>query len=203
VSIARVKASSLTQGLPKQKTMLAGNSTILPGSYESIQTVTVGAGGSASITFSSIPSTYTHLQIRAIARNNDSSGGLSFMRAKLNSDSTSGNYRGHYLYGSGSSASAGDVAGASSGLPCGYSAGNTNTASTFAATVLDILDYANTSKNKTTRALTGADFNDTSGGLTFVSGLYMITNAISSIEIVSSVGTGFVQHSSFALYGIR
>lgn len=173
------------------------------GAYDSLATVTVPSGGAASITFAGIPTGYKHLQIRALARNNDASGGLNFMRAKLNSDATSGNYRGHYLYGSGSSASAGDVAGAASGLPCGYSAGNTNTASTFAVTVLDILDYANTSKNKTTRALTGADFNDTSGGLTFVSGLYISTNAITSIEIVSSVGTGFIQYSSFALYGVR
>lgn len=173
------------------------------GDYQSISTVTVGSGGSATITFSSIPATYKHLQLRMLTRNNDASGGLNFMRAKINSDATSGNYRGHYLYGSGSSASAGDVAGAATGLPCGYSAGNTNTASAFAVTVLDILDYANVSKNKTTRALTGADFNDTSGGLTFVSGLYMSTNAISSIEIVSSVGTGFIQYSSFALYGIK
>jgi hypothetical protein len=175
----------------------------LVGAYDSLATVTVPSGGAASITFAGIPSGYKHLQIRMMARNNDASNGLNFMRAKLNSDATSGNYRGHYLYGSGSSASAGDVAGAATGLPCGYSAGNTNTASAFAVTVLDILDYANVSKNKTTRALTGADFNDTSGGLTFVSGLYMSTNAISSIEIVSSVGTGFIQHSSFALYGVK
>jgi len=173
------------------------------GAYDALATVTVGAGGVASITFAGIPSTYKHLQLRMLARNNDASGGLNFMRAKINSDATSGNYRGHYLYGSGSSASAGDVAGAATGLPCGYSAGNTNTASAFAVTVCDILDYANTSKNKTVRALTGADFNTTSGGITFASGLYMSTNAISSIEIVSSVGTGFIQHSQFTLYGIR
>jgi hypothetical protein len=33
-------------------------------SYESIETVTVGSGGSATVTFSSIPATYTHLQIK-------------------------------------------------------------------------------------------------------------------------------------------
>lgn len=48
--------------------MLAGNSFWNPWSpstdYDSIATTTVGAGGAASITFSSIPSTYQHLQIR-------------------------------------------------------------------------------------------------------------------------------------------
>ena len=38
-------------------------------SYYQIGTTTVGAGGSSSITFSSIPATYTHLQIRGIASN--------------------------------------------------------------------------------------------------------------------------------------
>jgi hypothetical protein len=182
---------------------LLGGETPAMGDYESIQTYTVGAGGASSISFTSIPSTYKHLQLRMLARNNDASAGLNFMRAKLNSDATSGNYRGHYLYGSGASASAGDVAGSTSGLPCGYGAGNSNTSSVFAVTVLDILDYANTNKYKTTRALTGADFNNTSGGLTFVSGLYMSTAAVSSIDIVSSVGTGFIQYSSFALYGVK
>ena len=182
---------------------LVGNTTFNPGDYESIETFTVGGGGSASITFSSIPADWQHLQLRILARNNHSSAGLSFMRAKFNSDATSANYRGHYLYGSGSSASAGAVAGAASGLPCGYSAGNTNTIGAFAPTVLDILDYASGDQNKTTRALTGGDFNTTSGGLTFVSGLYMITSAITSIDIVPSVGTGFVEYSSFALYGIK
>ena len=38
------------------------------GSYESIQTVTVGLGGAANVEFTSIPATYTHLQIRGISK---------------------------------------------------------------------------------------------------------------------------------------
>jgi hypothetical protein len=37
-------------------------------SYESIATVTVGGGGAATVAFTSIPATYTHLQIRGIGR---------------------------------------------------------------------------------------------------------------------------------------
>ena len=43
-------------------------STPVLNSYESIATVTVGAGGTSTITFSSIPTGYTHLQIRGIAQ---------------------------------------------------------------------------------------------------------------------------------------
>ena len=45
----------------------------ITGSYESIATVTVGSGGSSYIEFTSIPGTYTHLQIRGILRNTGSS----------------------------------------------------------------------------------------------------------------------------------
>lgn len=172
-------------------------------SYESISTTTVGAGGSTSITFSSIPSTYKHLQIRGMIRDNSGTGGLAFIRAKINSDATSGNYYGHYLYGSGSAASAASTGGATNGLICGFVANNTNTANSYATVIIDLLDYANTSKYKTTRALTGGDFNDTNGGLALISGLWMSTSAITNIEITADAGTGFIQYSHLALYGIK
>ena len=43
----------------------------VPGDYQSIATTTVGAGGAASISFTSIPATYQHLQIRAIGRSSN------------------------------------------------------------------------------------------------------------------------------------
>jgi len=61
-------------------------------SYESIQTVTVGAGGTATVTFSSIPATYTHLQIRGIAR----ASADTQLDVTLNSD-TGSNYSYHTL----------------------------------------------------------------------------------------------------------
>lgn len=193
------------KSLTRYYDMLAGN--VLPwspaGAYESIATTTVGAGGTASVTFSSIPATYQHLQIRGIARNNSGTSGLAFIRTKFNSDATSGNYYGHYLYGSGSAVSAAATAGQTNGAIAGFVGNNSNTASSFPTVIIDVLDYANTSKNKTTRALTGGDFNDVNGGLALISGLWMSTSAITSIEITSDSGTGLVQYSSFALYGIR
>jgi hypothetical protein len=173
------------------------------GDFDSLATVTVPSGGLTSITFADIPNTYKHLQIRIMARSDSGTGGLDFIRAKFNGDATSGNYYGHYLYGSGASTSAAAVAGATSGLPICEVANNTNTANAYAVGIADILDYANTSKNKTTRSLTGGDFNDSSGGILSISGLYMSTNAITSIELVSASGTGFIQYSDFALYGVR
>ena len=71
-------------------------------SYESIATVTVGSGGAANVEFTSIPSTYAHLQVRAIFRNANATD-TTFMR--INSD-TGSNYAWHTLRGNGSAVTA-------------------------------------------------------------------------------------------------
>ena len=90
--------------------MLAGNTTWVPytptGSYESITTVTVGAGGSSTISFSSIPSTYQHLQVRFNGSITTSGGAMGIY---FNSDSTSTNYYQHVVYGSGAGAAAAEI----------------------------------------------------------------------------------------------
>jgi hypothetical protein len=162
-------------------------------SYESIATVTVGSGGSSSISFSSIPATYTHLQIRALTSN--ASYSTSSASLYLNSDTTAGNYRNHYLYGSGSSAAAGtDGNAAINGLMgSGMSTGP-------APWVIDLLDYK-TTKYKTIRLINGYDTNG-GGYVWFGSNLWMNTAAVSTFTITTGVGT-FAQYSSFALYGIK
>lgn len=89
-----------------------------PTSYESIATVTVGAGGSSSISFSSIPSTYKHLQLRGIVRTTDTSAAASdgnYIGIRFNGD-TGANYVAHNLYGNGGSA----VATSGTGLTEGW-----------------------------------------------------------------------------------
>jgi hypothetical protein len=167
------------------------------GDYESIQTVTVGAGGSSTISFTSIPSTYKHLQLRVLNQwsANDRSALIRF-----NSDSGS-NYSYHWLTGDGSSATA--SAGTSATvIEYMYNFGSGYSSSYFGASVLDILDYANTNKYKTTRALSGFDYNG-SGRVQFQSGSWRNSgSAISSITITTQSGT-FLEKSSFALYGIK
>ena len=69
--------------------------------------------------------------------------------------------------------------------------------------IFDILDYTNTNKNTTTRALTGNETNGTAGqAILFSSGNWRNTAAITSILIYPSSGN-FSQYSSFALYGIK
>ena len=165
--------------------------------YESIATVTVGSGGASTITFSSIPNTYQHLQIRGIARSSSTPGNVSIA---YNSD-TGSNYAGHDLYGDGSSAAAG---GGGSRVPSNIGViavpTSTDLANTFGVGVVDILDYSNTNKYKTIRVLTGFDVNGATGYILLRSELWMNTSAIATITMSLS---NFVEYSSFALYGIK
>ena len=170
-------------------------------SYESIATTTVGAGGSASISFSSIPSTYTHLQIRGIARMTASQDRDS-IKLTFNSD-TGSNYARHSLWGSGSAASAFGAASEAFVILTDFAAA-TATASIFGTAVIDVLDYTNTNKYTTVRSLGGVDLNaavTVYDGLN--SGLWMNTAAITSITLTPYTGANFAQYSSFALYGIK
>lgn len=167
-------------------------------SYESIATVTVGAGGSSTITFSSIPSTYTHLQLRILGKNNAADNGAWNIFLNFNSSASTSNTF-HYLLGDGASVSAGASTGNTHCI-AGVFAGSTTT--TFSNSIIDILDYKNTNKYKTIRSLNGVDFNG-SGSMRFYSNLWQSTQAISSIDITSEGSKTITQYSHFALYGIK
>lgn len=178
-------------------------SSIQPGlnatSFESIATVTVGSGGQANVEFTSIPSTYKHLQVRYIARTVRGEA-ADDLHLQFNSD-TGSNYSYHYLQGTGSAATAG--AGSSTTVMLIPTApGNTATSNTFGAGVVDILDYANTNKYKTMRALGGDDRNG-AGEILLESGSWRNTNAITTLTFKAASASNFAQYSTFALYGIK
>ena len=167
--------------------------TTILGDYESIATVSL-TGTQASIDFTSIPTTFQHLQIRFISRL--SAGDDVVMR--FNGD-TANNYRNHILYGDGSSAIAGvPFTNAYSAAALYYTSSNT----VIAGGVIDILDYRSTNKNKTMRFLGGWD-NNGSGNIDFASALWFKTpEAITSITL-KPVSASFSANSHFALYGIK
>lgn len=175
------------------------------GDYESIATVTVGSGGASSVTFSSIPSTYQHLQIRGIGKGSVSYGGGGELFLMQFNNDTGFNYAWHQLRGNGSTAAATGNPNTSSINVAFGSNNNISLANMFAGFVIDVLDYANTSKNKTVRSLSGADSNGTLSNndeIDLRSGLWTSTNAISTITF-SIAGANYTQYSSFALYGIK
>ena len=177
---------------------ITGN--LVTNSYESIATVTVGSGGSANVTFSSIPSTYTHLQVRGIARSLEANTGVDVAYARFNSD-TGSNYSWHQIAGNGSTANA-DPGTSTSFMRAGFIALNNEPANVFGSVVIDILDYKDTNKYKTIRVLSGTEYNNSNGGVCFSSGSWRNTNAITAITLQPS-GANFAQYTQFALYGIK
>lgn len=203
MATSRIKTSSVLQGFPKSRSLLAGNAAFIPGSYESIATYTIGSGGSAGITFSSIPSTYTHLQIRVIARssrNNTATDNLAIQVGNGGSVDTGANYSDHLLRGSGS-AVIGDPSPNASNLNYAVSPTVNATASIFSTHIIDFLDYKNTNKYKTIRWFGGYDTNG-SGFIYLESGNWRNTAAITDIKVYFP-NWNMVQYSSIALYGIK
>ena len=182
-------AGGLATPRTNYSSFLAGNPVFVPPSYESIATTTLSSSQS-TITFSSIPATFKHLQIRCLVQANTS--GNSALSLNYNSDTTASNYYRHALLGDGSSASTQEAQ--------QFYAGSL-TDNAWASNIIDILDYTNTSKYKTTRCLAGRENNST-GSVFFTSHLWMNTNAISTI-VVSAPSANFIQYSQFALYGIK
>jgi hypothetical protein len=172
------------------------------GAYDSIATTTVGSGGTSSITFSSIPSTYTHLQIRGISRCNRAVSYASSLQAQFNGDTGSNYWQYHYLYGDGATVGSGSGNLTTQAL-VGFSMGSSATANTFETSIIDILDYGNTNKYKVIRSLDGGDVNGANGAIYLISSNWNSTSAITSITIYPTTAYSFLQYSSFALYGIR
>jgi hypothetical protein len=175
----------------------SGASAAAINSFESIATVTVGSGGASTVTFSGIPSTYQHLQIRGIARGTVAGSDENIYMQFNGVAGTS--YSWHRMLANGSSVSSGNNPSQPSGVITVVSA-SSSTANVFGATVIDILDYANTNKNKTVRGFGGND-QSSSGYACFQSFAFLNTAAITSIDITSSAN--WAQYSQFALYGIK
>jgi hypothetical protein len=170
------------------------------GAMYPLQVITVGPSGASSVSFTNIPSTYTHLQIRVISRNSRASTNFNNIAFQVNGD-TGSNYSAHLLRGDGSSVIAAPSTSASDIDFIIQSASGTN-ASVMGAFILDILDYANTNKYKTFRGLLGVD-NNGSGYSGLMSGLWQSTSAITSIAFYPSTSGNITQNSQFALYGVK
>lgn len=172
-----------------------------PSSYESIATAT-GTGSNFSITFSSIPSTYTHLQIRLVANGSFTSSSIAgTIQMRFNSD-TGSNYTRHALSGNGATATATGASGSISFFNLGIIPYGSTYSDIYGALIIDIDDYANTSKYKTVRGFGGSDGNG-SGNVRLASGVWQNTNAVTDIELFVSSAITLNTPSTFSLYGIK
>ena len=146
----------------------------------------------ATVTFSSIPATYEHLQLRVSTIGTSSLQNAIFY---LNGDTTGGNYARHYMQGGSSSATAAAVTGSSMWGLVPEAAANP----AYGCAVIDILDYRNANKNTTLMSVYGGTA--VSPYVQFVSSLWDSTAAVTSVQLLPASGS-FVRGSEFTLYGI-
>lgn len=163
--------------------------------FTKIASVTVGAGGAASIDFTSIPSTYTDLCVKLSTRLN---GAAATVRTSFNG-SASG-YSERMLY---TNASTGPFSASRSGtyVEWMYSDGTNNTANTFNNADVYIPNYAG-SNNKSFSIDNANEQNGTADQLININAaLWANSAAITSITFTTG-STSFVQYSTATLYGI-
>jgi len=161
--------------------------------FDSIATVTPYTT-TTTVVFSSIPSIYRHLQIRGFAA---TTGVANNTNIRFNGD-TANNYFIHYISGNGASLTGGNA----TSINSIDSAIIANSIGSFTAVVIDILDYADVNKYKTTRSLSGLDLNGSNTWLEMKSGAWSSTVAVNSITITSP-GNAFNSNSHWALYGVK
>jgi hypothetical protein len=167
--------------------------------YTLISSVTVGSGGQSSIDFTSIPSTYTDLQVLTSLRTNRASAVRDVAKIQFNGN-TGSNYSEIELYGNGTAASTSSATSQTSAR-CGYPTASTATANTFSNDSIYIPNYLS-SNNKSFSVDSVAETNATATDMVLIAGLWAQTAAITSIKIFPAFGTSFDQYSTAYLYGI-
>ena len=177
----------------------SGAGSVAAGAYELIATAN-GTGSSGTITFSSIPSTYKHLQIRFTARQDTTSNVQVLQR--FNNISTAV-YAFHNLFGAAGSPPVNSQSGVTqTEIRSGIILGSLETTGAFSNSITDILDYVSTTKNKTTRTSFGYHSATGSYQARLTSGLWQSTDAITRIDLIAATGN-FTTTSRFSLYGIK
>jgi hypothetical protein len=171
----------------------ASNSVTPYDGYESITTLYPAGGTTAS--FTSIPATYKDLQVRVLSRSARTASSADELYMTINSTSLTKN---HYLFGNGSSVLTGSATAGWVGISTAASA----TAGIFGTSVIDIIDYANTNKNKTVRSFSGFDTNG-GGEIYILSNFINSTSAISALAFTCSSTNTFASGTVIELYGIR
>lgn len=193
MAVRQLSKSTIAQGLPRGSKFWDGVSSI--NGFELIQT-TILTSPQTSVTFdvSAYTSLYKHLQVRTAVRgtlNYDMYGYI----VRFNNDSGN-NYARHILWGNGSSTGT-DQASTTSYMNGGYIPGAQAAANIFTSQIIDVADAFNTNKYKTIKLFTGTS--SATREVDFASGLWMNTNAVTSVTLEGSYAT----NSRFSIYGIK
>jgi hypothetical protein len=165
--------------------------------YELIASNTVGSGGASSITFSSIPSTYTDLKVVFSFRGSVS--GANDVRVSFNGSTA--NYTSLIVFGNGATASS--ITLTSTFAPyAGIQNNSSTTASTFSSGELYIPNYTVSGVSKSFSGEAVSENNATTAVTELGANIWTDTGAITSVTLSNPSGD-FVQHSTAYLYGIK
>lgn len=166
--------------------------------FELIASSTVGSGGAADITFSSIPATFTDLCLKYSARGTGLSDTWDLGKLRFNNNNIG--YSTRLLQGTGSAASSNSDS--SSDIVFLFINNIGATANTFSSNEIYIPNYAG-STNKSLSSDWVTETNATATLMGIVAGLWSNTAAINQITLYPKSGFTFVQYSSFYLYGVK
>jgi len=166
--------------------------------YTLIASSTAGSGGVANIDFTSIPATYTDLNILLSARTNDAS---IYGAIKLQFNNSTTTYSGKEIYGSGTAAASYTRGVTDNGLYIGDVNGNTTTANSFSNFSIYIPNY--TSSNYKSVSVDGVEENNATETYSrLLAGLWSSASAITSVKF-SFTGATILEYSTAYLYGIK
>lgn len=191
MTVSRFSQASLSTPT-RYRNLMAGSAAMAD--YELISTVVVGAGGATSVTFSGLDTSataYKHLQVRAVALHSADQNAM----MQFNGD-TGSNYWWHMVQGNGTAASS--FGSNATQMQIGYGPNSTTIPTT---SIVDILDFKSTTKNKTIRTLTGCAYSGT-WNVKLMSGSWSNTAAITSITMFEITGS-YKAGSRFSLYGLK
>ena len=156
------------------------------------------SSSAASVTFSSIPSTYTDLVLKCSIRSN---GAAATRLVNLTINNTSTNYSWTYIEGNGATASSTRQANGTN-IYVGEGNASTSTSNTFSSLEIYIPSYTAT-QNKPLGSFQTMEDNAASAYMEAVSGLWRNTAAITEVKLAGPGADSFVSGSSFFLYGIK
>tara|TARA_B100000700_G_scaffold185865_1_gene204785 strand:+ start:6352 stop:6870 length:519 start_codon:yes stop_codon:yes gene_type:complete len=154
----------------------------------------------ASVTFSSIPATYEHLQVRGSDAATGASTGQAFYIEFNGSAGTA--YSSFIWRGSGATQYADALTSQAYVKIWDGTQGVNTDVSEYATMIMDVLDYTNTNKNTSVLLFGGQSISNTNRRIWWGSGLWDNTAAITQIKFTPANGN-MRRGSEFTLYGIK
>jgi len=171
--------------------------------YTAIQTITVGSGGQASISFTSIPQTYTDLNLKLSLKSTRTTDYIDDYNLSFNSNAANYYWMSWTNYN-------GTMRGDRNISPYSWIYGNAATGShasqtpnTFGNADLYFPNYTSATNYKSGLVNSVTEQNGAQVWNNFQGNLWANSAPITSIALVSGVGGNWVQYSTATLYGIK